>query len=58
MIAGVALFAIPSRDREVPLLSWDDSKKLPWGILLLFGGGWLWLRALRAAGWRSGLVAK
>ena len=22
-----------------PLLNWEDTKKLPWGILLLFGGG-------------------
>ena len=50
MIAGVALFAIPSRDREVPLLSWDDSKKLPWGILLLFGGGMALAAGFKSSG--------
>lgn len=35
------LFVIPSRNREYKqgLLNWDIAQKLPWGILLLFGGG-------------------
>ena len=30
---------IPSSNRKGDLLSWDDSVKLPWGLLILFGGG-------------------
>jgi solute carrier family 13 (sodium-dependent dicarboxylate transporter), member 2/3/5 len=38
--AGLALFLIPSgRDQGERLMTWDDAQKLPWGILLLFGGG-------------------
>ena len=44
--AGVAilmasiLFMIPSKDREGQyLLEWRMTEKVPWGILLLFGGG-------------------
>lgn len=38
--AGLALFVIPSRNkRGDKLLDWEATKKLPWGILLLFGGG-------------------
>jgi len=38
--AGVALFSIPVdlKKREF-LLNWDWAKKLPWGVLILFGGG-------------------
>ena len=45
VVATVALFTIPARGRDVQghratrLLEWDDSTKIPWGILLLFGGG-------------------
>lgn len=38
MYVAVALFLIPV-DRHTRLLDWDTAVKLPWGILLLFGGG-------------------
>ena len=37
--AGVVLFVLPGRQKSTSILSWEDSKKIPWGILLLFGGG-------------------
>lgn len=39
IIASVLLFMIPSGERSEALLVWKDTKKLPWDILLLFGGG-------------------
>ena len=39
MVAGVALFLIPSKNKGGKILDWDVSRDLPWGILLLFGGG-------------------
>ena len=36
---GISLFLIPSRRPGEKLVTWDDAVKLPWGILLLFGGG-------------------
>ena len=40
MAAGVLLFVIPSGDASrTPLLSWEDTRRMPWDILLLFGGG-------------------
>jgi solute carrier family 13 (sodium-dependent dicarboxylate transporter), member 2/3/5 len=52
--AAVALFVIPARSAcQVRVLDWKDSKEIPWGILLLFGGG-----LAIAAGFReSGLSA-
>jgi solute carrier family 13 (sodium-dependent dicarboxylate transporter), member 2/3/5 len=35
---ALVLFLLPGR-RETRLLKWEDAVKLPWGILLLFGGG-------------------
>lgn len=39
MIAAVSLFIIPNKDRSRRLINWDEAVKLPWGIILLFGGG-------------------
>lgn len=37
---ALTLFMIPAgKAIGGRLLSWDDAKKIPWGILLLFGGG-------------------
>lgn len=37
--AALAMFAVSSGEEKKPLLKWKDTRKLPWGILLLFGGG-------------------
>ena len=39
MFAGCLLFLLPSSKNKIRLLDWDDAIKLPWGIILLFGGG-------------------
>ena len=38
MTVAVLLFLVPV-DKRTPLMDWDTAVKLPWGILLLFGGG-------------------
>lgn len=37
IFATLVLFMIPARKSRV--LDWEDSREIPWGILLLFGGG-------------------
>ncbi len=50
--AGLALFLIPTNLKKGRfLLDWDSAEKLPWGILILFGGG----LSLAAAFTRTGL---
>ena len=50
--AALLLFLTPTSIREKSfLLEWEEAKKLPWDILLLFGGGF----ALSAAFHSSGL---
>lgn len=39
MIAGISLFIIPTKERDRSLISWKEAVNLPWGIILLFGGG-------------------
>lgn len=39
LFGGLLLFVLPSFEHKKALLSWKDTEKLPWGILLLFGGG-------------------
>jgi sodium-dependent dicarboxylate transporter 2/3/5 len=40
MTAAILLFMLPSGDRSRPsLMTWQDTSRLPWGVLILFGGG-------------------
>ncbi len=39
IVAAIALFLIPSPNKGGCLLGWDIARDVPWGILLLFGGG-------------------
>lgn len=53
IVAAIALFLIPSPSKGGCLLGWDIAKDVPWGILLLFGGG----LAIAAGFGSSGLAA-
>ena len=37
--SAIILFILPSKDKKEPILKWKDAVTIPWGILLLFGGG-------------------
>lgn len=51
MLAAFALFAIPFNfNKGAFTLEWKDTEKLPWGILLLFGGGLALASGLSQAG--------
>lgn len=39
LIAAVLLFVVSGDQPQQRLLEWQDSQQLPWGVLLLFGGG-------------------
>lgn len=38
MLAGTILFVLPARNKS-RIIDWDECKNIPWGIILLFGGG-------------------
>ena len=39
IMSAIVLFILPSKNKTHKLLIWEDAVKLPWGILILFGGG-------------------
>ncbi|WP_299390622.1 DASS family sodium-coupled anion symporter [uncultured Gelidibacter sp.] len=39
IIFTIVLFLIPSKNKKEKLMTWEDAVKLPWGVILLFGGG-------------------
>ena len=39
MVAAFTLFLLPASKKGVRLIVWKEAVKLPWGILILFGGG-------------------
>jgi sodium-dependent dicarboxylate transporter 2/3/5 len=50
LIGAIVLFIIPSKDKKVRLMDWDAAKNLPWGIVLLFGGGLVIAKAFQDSG--------
>jgi sodium-dependent dicarboxylate transporter 2/3/5 len=51
MLAALALFVIPlDPGRRVFAMNWETAVKLPWGILVLFGGGLSLAAAIQANG--------
>lgn len=51
MMAAIALFAIPVKPKKgVFALDWETAVKLPWGVLLLFGGGLSLAAAVKQTG--------
>nr|WP_197493289.1 DASS family sodium-coupled anion symporter [Woeseia oceani] len=51
MAAAVLLFMIPSGNKAQPqLMTWHDAARLPWGVLILFGGGLSLAAAVSSSG--------
>ena len=55
MVGGLSLFLIPCRGvdddgNRQSLLVWEDTKNLPWGIVLLFGGGMALAEGFKSSG--------
>ena len=52
MAVALAAFILPAGSRSGALVRWEDTRDLPWGVLILFGGG----LALAGAMTQSGLT--
>ncbi|MGB3183426.1 MAG: DASS family sodium-coupled anion symporter [Cyclobacteriaceae bacterium] len=52
MAGGCLMFIVPDKlgKHGKRLLDWEDTKRLPWGILLLFGGGMSLAKAMEKTG--------
>ena len=47
---AILLFLIPSKDKKERLINWEEAVKLPWGIILLFGGGMALAKGFETSG--------
>ena len=47
---GLILFVIPSKSNTNTLLNWKDTIQLPWGVIILFGGGMAIAKAFEISG--------
>ncbi|PCM45495.1 SLC13 family permease [Marinobacter sp. ANT_B65] len=56
--AAIAMFIIPVNTREQSfVLDWDTAKGIPWGVLLLFGGGLAMAGAISSSGLADWIAA-
>jgi sodium-dependent dicarboxylate transporter 2/3/5 len=56
VLTGILLFLIPSGKGNSAIMSWKDTKELPWDILLMFGGGMALAQAFEQSG-LAGILA-
>ena len=50
LLASVILFLIPSKHQEGGLIKWDDFKRLPIGVIFLFGSGFALSKGITNSG--------
>ena len=50
VLGAIILFFLPGSEKNTKLLKWEDTKNLPWGILILFGGGMALAKMLEVNG--------
>jgi len=51
IIGGILMFAMPvNLKKGISLVPWEATRRLPWGILLLFGGGLTLAKAMETTG--------
>ncbi|MGW8124072.1 SLC13 family permease [Roseivirga echinicomitans] len=50
IIGGIVLFILPAQEKGKRILSWEEAVKMPWGIILLFGGGMALAEGFRSTG--------
>lgn len=55
---AVSLFVLPAREKNKFILEWTDVKKLPFHIILLFGGGFALAKGIEVSGLGSFLAAQ
>ena len=54
------LFRAPTENGSTPLMSWNETAKTPWHILILFGGGFALAAAFKSTGlsvWMGSILA-
>ncbi len=47
---GIILFLISTKSKDRKLINWNEAVKMPWGVILLFGGGMALAKAFEISG--------
>ncbi|MFD2588908.1 SLC13 family permease [Croceitalea marina] len=47
---SIVLFLLPTKDKKRALVNWEEAVKMPWGIILLFGGGMALAKGFETSG--------
>ncbi|SUM47642.1 sodium:sulfate symporter [Staphylococcus intermedius NCTC 11048] len=50
MFVSILLFLIPAKHQHKRILDWSVAKELPWGVLILFGGGLALAKGIQQSG--------
>ena len=51
LVGGLVLFALPARnENRERIMNWETAKRLPWDVLLLFGGGFAIAEGFKVSG--------
>lgn len=58
ILMGMVLFFFPARAKGETLVSWEDVKKMPLGILFLFGGGFALAKGVEVSGLDDWIAAQ
>lgn len=58
MVSAVTLFVIPNKDKTRKLINWEEAVRLPWGIILLFGGGMALAKGFTSTGLADWIAAQ
>lgn len=58
MVSATVLFILPTKNKKEALIDWNSAVKLPWGILLLFGGGLALAEGFKTSGLASWIATQ
>lgn len=47
---AIVLFLIPAKNKKEQLINWEEAVRMPWGIILLFGGGMALAKGFEVSG--------
>ena len=47
---SILLFLLPTKDKKRALVNWEEAVRMPWGIILLFGGGMALAKGFETSG--------
>ncbi|MEM9327973.1 MAG: SLC13 family permease [Bacteroidota bacterium] len=50
MNAGILLFLLPASKKGERIITWEEARGMPWGIILLFGGGMALAQGFKTTG--------